>query len=275
MYAVRGPGSCSSCRPPRTRSCGCGCISWKWSVCCRPGSGQPLWWTLRKPFRPLGYHAAHRMFERAGAAADTDATLQSLRHTAAYRMAEDPALPLADVQPVLGHALLTTMQLYLTYAVTPLRRYPQGGRDPADPGPPRRAGPPGPAARSAGPGAGLPAREPGCAVREPAVVTASGAAPPRPPRPAAAGWPATAQAREQVAGRLPASGARQRQRPGGITGLAGRPGRRQLATALAGQRRRRCRRRVVAAAPRQAAAVRAPCPGGGRAGLGPGLGNLR
>ncbi|MGH3218428.1 MAG: tyrosine-type recombinase/integrase [Streptosporangiaceae bacterium] len=61
------------------------------------GSGQPLWWTLRRPFRPLGYHAAHRMFERAGAVAGTDATLHSLRHTAAYRMAEDPALPLTDV----------------------------------------------------------------------------------------------------------------------------------------------------------------------------------
>jgi hypothetical protein len=36
------------------------------------GSGQPLWWTLRRPFRPLAYHAAHRMFERAGAAAGTD-----------------------------------------------------------------------------------------------------------------------------------------------------------------------------------------------------------
>jgi site-specific recombinase XerD len=78
------------------------------------GSGQPLWWTLRRPFRPLSYHAAHRMFERAGAAAGTDATLHSLRHTAAFRMAEDPALPLTDVQLVLGHALLTTTQLYLT-----------------------------------------------------------------------------------------------------------------------------------------------------------------
>src|SRR5262249_32135060 len=54
------------------------------------------------------------MFERAGAAAGTDATLHSLRHTAAYRMAADPDLPLTDVQFVLGHALLTTTQLYLT-----------------------------------------------------------------------------------------------------------------------------------------------------------------
>jgi site-specific recombinase XerD len=74
------------------------------------GSRQPLWWTLRQPFRPLGYHAVHRMFERAAAAASSDAT----RHTAAYRMAADPSLPLTDVQFVLGHALLTTTQLYLT-----------------------------------------------------------------------------------------------------------------------------------------------------------------
>jgi integrase len=78
------------------------------------GGGQPLWWTLRRPFRPLTYHAVHRIFERAGEVAGTDATLHSLRHTAAYRMAEDPALPLTDVQFVLGHALLTTTQLYLT-----------------------------------------------------------------------------------------------------------------------------------------------------------------
>ena len=78
------------------------------------GRRQPLWWTLRRPVRPLTYHAAHRMFERAGGAAGSTATLHSLRHTAAYRMAEDPALPLTDVQFVLGHALLSTTQIYLT-----------------------------------------------------------------------------------------------------------------------------------------------------------------
>src|SRR2546429_8307802 len=78
------------------------------------GRRQPLWWTLRRPVRPLAYHAVHRMFERAGEAAGSSATLHSLRHTAAYRMAEDPALPLTDVQTVLGHALLTTTQIYLT-----------------------------------------------------------------------------------------------------------------------------------------------------------------
>jgi integrase len=54
------------------------------------------------------------MFERAGEAAGSAATLHALRHTAAYRMAEDPDLPLTDVQYVLGHAQLTTTQIYTT-----------------------------------------------------------------------------------------------------------------------------------------------------------------
>jgi len=78
------------------------------------GGHQPLWWTSRTPLRPLTYHAVHRMFERAGQAAGSTATLHALRHTAAFRMAEDPELPLSDVQFVLGHALLSTTQIYLT-----------------------------------------------------------------------------------------------------------------------------------------------------------------
>ena len=79
------------------------------------GRRQPLWWTLRRQLpRPLTYHAVHRMFERVNDRAGTSATLHSLRHTAAYRMAEDPALPLTDVQSVLGHAQLSTTQIYLT-----------------------------------------------------------------------------------------------------------------------------------------------------------------
>jgi integrase len=78
------------------------------------GRRQPLWWTLRGAPRPLTYHAVHRMFERVTDRAGATATLHSLRHTAAYRMAEDPGLPLTDVQLVLGHAQLTTTQIYLT-----------------------------------------------------------------------------------------------------------------------------------------------------------------
>jgi site-specific recombinase XerD len=78
------------------------------------GRTQPAWWTLRRPHRPLTYHAAHRMFERASAALGADWTLHDLRHSAAARMARDPQLSLTDVQWVLGHAHLTTTEVYLT-----------------------------------------------------------------------------------------------------------------------------------------------------------------
>jgi len=78
------------------------------------GRKQPAWWTLRRPCRPLTYHGAHRMFERVNAALGADWTLHDLRHSAAARMARDSQLSLTDVQWVLGHAHLTTTELYLT-----------------------------------------------------------------------------------------------------------------------------------------------------------------
>jgi integrase len=77
------------------------------------GCDEPLWWTLRQPFRPLGYHAAYRMFARVNEGLGANWSLHDLRHTAAYRMARDPGMPLSDVQWVLGHARLTTTQIYL------------------------------------------------------------------------------------------------------------------------------------------------------------------
>src|SRR5262249_34236916 len=77
------------------------------------GPAQPLWWTLRRPFRQLSYHAALRMFTRAAESLGSDWTLHDLRHTAAYRMARDPQVPLADIQWILGHARLSTTQVYL------------------------------------------------------------------------------------------------------------------------------------------------------------------
>ena len=44
------------------------------------GRRQPLWWTRRRPVRPLTYHAVHRMFERVNQQARTSATLHALRH---------------------------------------------------------------------------------------------------------------------------------------------------------------------------------------------------
>ena len=78
------------------------------------GRDDPLWWTLRRPFRQLAYHAAYRMFQRASASLGANWSLHDLRHFAAYRMSRDAGMPLADVQWVLGHASLTTTQLYLS-----------------------------------------------------------------------------------------------------------------------------------------------------------------
>ena len=78
------------------------------------GPDQPLWWTLRRPFRQLAYHAALRMFTRAEDSLGKGWTLHDLRHTAAYRMARDPEMPLTDIQWIMGHARLSTTQIYLT-----------------------------------------------------------------------------------------------------------------------------------------------------------------
>lgn len=78
------------------------------------GPDQPLWWTLRRPLRTLSYHAARAMFTRANAVLGSNWSLHDLRHSAAYRMARDPLMNLTDVQWVLGHAHLSTTQLYVT-----------------------------------------------------------------------------------------------------------------------------------------------------------------
>lgn len=77
------------------------------------GRHLPLWWTLRRPWRPLNYHAARAMLNRANNLLGANWSLHDLRHTASYRMARDPKLPLTDVQWVLGHRLITTTQVYL------------------------------------------------------------------------------------------------------------------------------------------------------------------
>jgi hypothetical protein len=62
------------------------------------GFDEPLWWTLRRPYRPLSYDAARMMFGRAQRELGTNWTLHNLRHAAAYRMANDPHMSLVDVQ---------------------------------------------------------------------------------------------------------------------------------------------------------------------------------
>ncbi|HWU05624.1 MAG TPA: tyrosine-type recombinase/integrase [Streptomyces sp.] len=73
----------------------------------------PLWWTLRRPWRPLNYHAARAMFVRVNEILGSNWTLHDLRHTATFRMTEDPEMSLVYVQHLLAHKYQTTLQKYL------------------------------------------------------------------------------------------------------------------------------------------------------------------
>ena len=46
------------------------------------GPDDPVWWTLRRPFRPLSYPAARAMFGRANEVLGANWTLHDLRHSA-------------------------------------------------------------------------------------------------------------------------------------------------------------------------------------------------
>jgi integrase len=55
------------------------------------------------------------MFNRPNDLLGANWTLHDLRHTASYRLARDPNMPLTDVQWVLGHAHLTTTHITVGY----------------------------------------------------------------------------------------------------------------------------------------------------------------
>jgi integrase/recombinase XerD len=86
-----------------------------------PGAGDPVWQTLRrrsragqgKRRRPLTYDALRAVLRRANDALGTNWTWHDLRHTCALRMLRSQTLTLRDVQTILGHAQLTTTQVYL------------------------------------------------------------------------------------------------------------------------------------------------------------------
>jgi integrase len=78
------------------------------------GAGDAVWWTLRRPHRPLSYDAARMMFTRVQQSLGFNWSLHDLRHSAAYRMVSDPRMSLVDIQWVLGHAHLSTTERYLT-----------------------------------------------------------------------------------------------------------------------------------------------------------------
>jgi integrase/recombinase XerD len=86
------------------------------------GPNDPLWVTLRRrrqcpdselERRPLNYEALRAVLRRANERLGANWTMHDARHTCAIRMVRDERLSLRDVQTILGHAHLTTTQIYL------------------------------------------------------------------------------------------------------------------------------------------------------------------
>jgi integrase/recombinase XerD len=85
------------------------------------GPDEPVWQTLRRRRRatgdlerqPLNYDAWRAVLRRANAVLGTNWTMHDLRHTCAIRMVRDKQLSLRDVQVILGHAHITTTEIYL------------------------------------------------------------------------------------------------------------------------------------------------------------------
>jgi site-specific recombinase XerD len=85
-------------------------VAWKKGV--PRGRNHPLWWTLRRPWRPLEYDAGRMMFNRANELLGANWTLHDLRHTATFPMLDDPNMPPVYVQKILGHKYLSTLDIY-------------------------------------------------------------------------------------------------------------------------------------------------------------------
>jgi integrase/recombinase XerD len=83
--------------------------------------GGPLWQTMRRRAGPdgqlarraLSYDALRAVLRRANELLGANWSMHDLRHTCALRMVRDPRLSLRDIQVLLGHAYLTTTQIYL------------------------------------------------------------------------------------------------------------------------------------------------------------------
>jgi len=78
-----------------------------------PGTGEPVFRTVRGERKPLSYWALRRIRQRANAKLGTNWTAHDTRHTAATRMANDPRLTLPQVQAILRHRHLAHTMRYL------------------------------------------------------------------------------------------------------------------------------------------------------------------
>lgn len=78
-----------------------------------PKPDEMIWRTLHSQSRPLNYHAARRILQRANTQLGTDWTLHDLRHTTITRMVSDPNLTLPEVMAVTRHLRVSSMAPYL------------------------------------------------------------------------------------------------------------------------------------------------------------------
>ncbi|WP_251039366.1 tyrosine-type recombinase/integrase [Arthrobacter sp. ISL-72] len=78
-----------------------------------PGPGELIWRALHGTPRPLNYHAARRILQRANAVLGTDWSLHDLRHTTIDRMVSDPKLTLPEVMAVTRHRRVSSLAPYL------------------------------------------------------------------------------------------------------------------------------------------------------------------
>ncbi len=79
----------------------------------RPGPGEPLWRTRRRPLRPLAYAALRAVLNRVDEVIGANVTIHDLRHTLCLRLLDDPHITLVDAQQVMRHARITTTGGYL------------------------------------------------------------------------------------------------------------------------------------------------------------------
>lgn len=104
------------------------------------GPGQPVWLTLREPYRPMTYDALRAVLNRVNALLGSNWTAHDLRHTFTVRALEG-GMPIHTVQDILGHASLSTLTVYNTPRLEDViehhrRVFPAAGsRTPAGPAP--------------------------------------------------------------------------------------------------------------------------------------------
>jgi integrase len=79
----------------------------------RPEPEEPLWWTRRRPLRPLTYTALRAVLMRINERIGANVSVHDLRHTLGLRLIADPEVTMVDVQQVMRHRQITTTGVYL------------------------------------------------------------------------------------------------------------------------------------------------------------------